>query len=62
MGISTAQSTREHSLVSQSMTKQQKQELDVEHVLTQLTLEEKISLTAGKLTLDNTIIIRVNKM
>jgi len=44
------------------MTKQQKQELDVEHVLTQLTLEEKISLTAGKLTLDNTIIIRVNKM
>jgi len=62
MGISTTQSTREHSSVSQSTTKQQQQELDVEHVLTQLTLEEKISLTAGKLTLENTTIVCVNKM
>lgn len=62
MGISTTQSTREHSSVSHSTTKQQQQELDVEHVLTQLTLEEKISLTAGKLTLDNTTIFCVDKM
>jgi len=62
MGISTTQSTREHSSVSQSTTKQQQQKLDVEHVLTQLTLEEKISLTAGKFTLDISIIFCVNKM
>jgi beta-glucosidase len=47
MGISTTQSTREHGSVSHPTTKQQQQELDIEHVLIQLTLEEKISLTAG---------------
>ncbi|KAI4854348.1 hypothetical protein E4T44_00234 [Aureobasidium sp. EXF-8845] len=46
MGISTTQSTREHGSVSHPTTKQQQQELDIEHVLIQLTLEEKISLTA----------------
>ncbi|THZ94901.1 hypothetical protein D6C82_08027 [Aureobasidium pullulans] len=51
MGISTAQSTRENGLPQHTATKQQQQQpqqLDIEQLLTQLTLEEKVSLTAGK--------------
>jgi beta-glucosidase len=50
MGISTAQSTRENGLPQHTATKQQQQQpqqLDIEQLLTQLTLEEKVSLTAG---------------
>ncbi|THZ02459.1 hypothetical protein D6C92_00591 [Aureobasidium pullulans] len=49
MGISTAQSTRENGLPQHTATKQQQQQpqqLDIEQLLTQLTLEEKVSLTA----------------
>jgi beta-glucosidase len=49
MGISTAQTTRDHGSLSHTTIKQHQEELDIEHVLTQLTLEEKISLTAGQL-------------
>jgi beta-glucosidase len=49
MGISTAQATRDPGSPSHTTSKQHQEELDIEHVLTQLTLEEKISLTAGKL-------------
>jgi len=47
MGISTTQSGREPSSELHSTPKEQQKELDIEHVLKQLTLEEKISLTAG---------------
>jgi beta-glucosidase len=48
MGISTTQATRDPGSPSHTTAKQHQEELDIEHVLTQLTLEEKISLTAGK--------------
>ncbi|CAD0084603.1 unnamed protein product [Aureobasidium vineae] len=48
MGVSTTQSARENGSVPNATSKQQQQqnELDIEHVLTQLTIEEKVSLTA----------------
>lgn len=62
MGVSTTQSTREHGSISHTTTKQHQEELDIEHVLTQLTLEEKISLTAGRYQLVYTAIIRADMM
>lgn len=53
MGISTTQTTRDLGPSAHTTTKQHQEELDIEHVLTQLTLEEKISLTAGKLKPDH---------
>ncbi|KAI5200586.1 hypothetical protein E4T39_05715 [Aureobasidium subglaciale] len=53
MGISTTQNSREdgtahNSFKQQQQQQQQQQELDIEQLLTQLTIEEKVSLTAGK--------------
>jgi beta-glucosidase len=62
MGISTTQSTREHGSATHNTAKQQQQELDIEHVLTQLTLEEKISLTAGMFLLDFIVTICTDKI
>jgi hypothetical protein len=62
MGISTTKNTREHGSASHATTKQQQQELDIEHVLTQLTLEEKISLTAGMFFVDYIVAICTDKI
>ena len=62
MGISTTQSTRDHGSLPHTTTKQHQEELDIEHVLTQLTLEEKISLTAGKLEPAHRILFLVDMM
>lgn len=48
MGVSTTKNIHDNASLSQIATKQQQPELDIEHMLTQLTLEEKISLTAGE--------------
>lgn len=48
MGVSTTKNIHDNVAASQYTVKQQQQELDVDHILTQLTLEEKVSLTAGR--------------
>lgn len=62
MGVSTTQSTREPGSISHTTTKQHREELDIEHVLTQLTLEEKISLTAGRCRLVYMVMICADMM
>ena len=47
MGISILDTTREDVAMPKSTSKPQ-QELDIDRVLEQLTLDEKISLTAGE--------------
>lgn len=48
MGVSTTKNIHDNGPAPPNAIKQQQQQLDIDHVLTQLTLEEKVSLTAGR--------------
>lgn len=47
MGFSTTANIHDNGSASKDAIEHQQQELEIDHVLTQLTLEEKVSLTAG---------------